>query len=111
MNKLTASHIPKAYPGKPITPPSLRHSAVQRVVPALCAKVIGTPWFQAGKINGLASEFHIAGCGRAGALWPLRRRLIVSARYGQGETPRLRQVSITLIVNSKAREPCAVRVP
>ena len=28
----------------------------------------------------------------------MRRRLITSTRYGQGETPRLRQVSIALIV-------------
>jgi hypothetical protein len=35
---------------------------------------------------------------------------MTSARYGQGETPRLRQVSMTLIVSAKAREPCAVRV-
>ena len=52
-----------------------------------------------------------AGAGSTGAFCPRRPRAITSARYGQGDTLRLRQVSMMLASKAKDRLPTIVRVP
>lgn len=49
--------------------------------------------------------------GNSGAGRPRRRSVTASVIKSQGESPRLRQVSITLASTATVREPCAVRLP